>query len=122
MNLLARRHFVNNLMLSLTGVCTVITVSTLFLILGYLIWNGGTSLDWNFFTKLPLPPGEIGGGMANAIVGSAILIAIATLIGVPVGFVGGICREDERGPAGDLLHHRRQFCRGAQQPASRDLP
>jgi phosphate transport system permease protein len=90
MNLLARRHFVNNLMLSLTGVCTVVTVSTLFLILGYLVWNGGTSLDWNFFTKLPLPPGENGGGMANAIVGSGILIAIATLIGVPVGFIGGM--------------------------------
>ena len=48
------------------------------------------SLDWNFFTKLPLPPGEDGGGMANAIVGSGIVILIAALIGVPVGFLGGI--------------------------------
>ena len=53
-------------MLALTGVCTVLTVSVLFLILGFLVWNGGRSLDWNFFTKLPLPTGETGGGMANA--------------------------------------------------------
>jgi phosphate transport system permease protein len=90
MNRTARRKLVNNLMLSLTGLCTVLTVSTLFLILGYLVYHGASSLDWNFFTKLPLPPGELGGGMANAIVGSFILIGIATLIGVPVGFLGGI--------------------------------
>ena len=64
------RESVNSVMLTLTGVFTVLTVSTLFLILGYLVYNGGRSLDWNFFTKLPLPPGEVGGGMANAIVGS----------------------------------------------------
>jgi phosphate transport system permease protein len=86
----ARRQFVNKIMLGLTGVCTVITVSSLFLILGYLAYNGGKSLDWNFFTKLPLPPGEKGGGMANAILGSGMLVGIATLIGVPLGFIGGI--------------------------------
>jgi phosphate transport system permease protein len=77
-------------MLSLTGLCTLITVSALFFILGYLLYNGGRSLDWGFFTKLPLPPGENGGGMANAIVGSFVMITIATLIGVPIGFIGGI--------------------------------
>jgi phosphate transport system permease protein len=86
----ARRQLVNKIMLGLTGVCTLITVSSLFLILGYLAYNGGKSLDWNFFTKLPLPPGEKGGGMANAILGSGMLVGIATLIGVPLGFVGGI--------------------------------
>ena len=86
----ARRKAVNNVMLGLTGVCTALTVSTLFLILGFLVWNGWRSLDWNFFTKLPLSPGEAGGGMANAIVGSGILILIAASIGVPVGFAGGI--------------------------------
>src|SRR5579864_4406029 len=90
MNRTARRNAVNNVMLALTACCTVITVSMLFLILGFLLWNGWRSLDWNFFTKLPLSAGETGGGMANAIVGSALMILIAVLIGVPVGFIGGI--------------------------------
>jgi phosphate transport system permease protein len=47
-------------------------------------------VDFNFFTKLPLSPGELGGGMANAIVGSCVLILIAAVIGIPVGFLGGI--------------------------------
>ena len=80
----------NNIMLALTGLCTVLTVSLLFLILGFLLWNGWRSLDWNFFTKLPQAAGQTGGGMANAIVGSGIMILISVLIGVPVGFLGGI--------------------------------
>ncbi len=87
---LAWRNFVNKLMLSLTGVCTFITVSMLFLILGYLIWNGGKSLNFAFFTQLPKGPGEAGGGMANAIVGSAKLIFLASVIGIPVGFIAGV--------------------------------
>ena len=90
MNRMARRNIVNNVMLSVTAICTVVTVSVLFLILGYLVVNGWRSLDWNFFTKLPLAPGETGGGMANAIVGSGILILIASAIGIPVGFLGGV--------------------------------
>jgi len=77
-------------MLSLTAICTFLTVSTLFLILGYLIWNGGKSLDWNFFTQLPKGPGEAGGGMANAIVGTAKLVGLASVIGIPIGFIAGI--------------------------------
>jgi phosphate transport system permease protein len=90
MNRLTYRKMVNNVMLTLTGVFTFLTVSILFLILGYLVYNGGKSLDWGFFTKLPLPPGEDGGGMANAIVGSAEMVGLAALIGLPVGFMGGI--------------------------------
>ena len=85
-----RRLWLNNAMLTLTGVCALLTVSTLFLILGYLVYNGGKSVDLNFFTKLPLPTGEQGGGMANAIVGSAEIIAIASLIGLPIGFLAGV--------------------------------
>ena len=77
-------------MLSLTGVCALLTVSVLFFILGYLIWNGGRYLNWDFLTKLPKPVGETGGGMANAIVGSGKLLLLAALVGIPVGFVGGI--------------------------------
>jgi phosphate transport system permease protein len=90
MDRIARRNILNKIMLTLTAVCTFITVSVLFLILGFLVWNGWRSLDWNFFTKLPLSAGETGGGMANAIVGSGILILISIVIGVPVGFLGGI--------------------------------
>jgi phosphate transport system permease protein len=85
-----RRNLLNDVMLALTGVCTFITVAVLFVILGFLVWNGFRSLDWNFFTKLPLSAGETGGGLANAIVGSGITILIAVVIGVPVGFLGGI--------------------------------
>jgi phosphate transport system permease protein len=87
---LAWRNFVNKLMLSLTAVCTFLTVSTLFLILGYLIWNGGESLNLDFFTHLPAGPGEAGGGMANAIVGSAKLIFLASVMGIPIGFIAGV--------------------------------
>jgi len=85
-----RRKIVNVVMLSLTGVCTVFIVSVLFVILGYLFWNGARYLTVNFFTKLPAPVGEAGGGMANAIVGSGKLLFLATLIGVPFGFLGGV--------------------------------
>ncbi len=101
MNRLAYRKFVNKVMLTLTGVCTFLTVSILFVILGYLVFNGATSIDWAFLTQLPKPTGETGGGMANAIVGSALMVGIAALIGLPVGFLGGslsvgIQRQDLR--------------------------
>ena len=85
-----RRRIVNNVMLTLTGVCAFLTVSTLFLILGYLVYNGGKSVDLNFFTQLPRSTGELGGGMANAIVGSAEVIVLASLIGLPIGFLAGV--------------------------------
>ena len=84
------RKLVSGFMLTMTGVCAVVAVSVLFFILGYLVYNGGTSINWNFFTKLPAPVGEVGGGMANAIVGSAKLLLLASLFGVPIGFFGGI--------------------------------
>ena len=90
MNRLARRKLVNNVMLAMTGVCTFLTVATLFVILGYLIYNGGKSLDWDFFTKLPQPTGVSGGGMANAIVGSFQIVTLAALLGIPIGFLAGV--------------------------------
>jgi phosphate transport system permease protein len=85
-----RRKVVNAFMLSLTGVCTFIAAGTLLYILGYLFIHGGKNLSWSFFTNLPTPVGEPGGGMANAIVGSAKLLLLATLFGVPIGFLGGV--------------------------------
>jgi phosphate transport system permease protein len=84
------RKFVNLLMLGLTGVCVTVAVSALLIILGYLVIHGARSLNWNFFTKLPKPVGEAGGGMANAIIGSAKLILLASCIGIPIGCIGGI--------------------------------
>jgi phosphate transport system permease protein len=77
-------------MLTLCGLCAILTVSTLFFTLGYLIYNGGKSVSIDFFTKLPLSPGETGGGMANAILGSAEVVLLATIIGLPIGFFAGI--------------------------------
>jgi len=84
------RKSLNAIMLSLTGVAALAVVSILFLILGYLIYNGGKSLNWAFFTQLPKPVGETGGGMANAIVGSLKLLLLAALIGLPIGLMAGI--------------------------------
>ena len=75
------------------------SVAILFFILGYLVFNGGTSINWAFFTQLPKPVGEVGGGMANAIVGSAKLLLAASLIGVPIGFLGGIYLAEFSGPS-----------------------
>ena len=84
------RKSLNVVMLTLTGLACFAVVSVLFMILGYLIWNGGKSLNWDFFTQLPKPVGEAGGGMANAIVGSLKLLGLAALIGLPIGLMAGI--------------------------------
>jgi phosphate transport system permease protein len=84
------RKFVSHFMLTMTGLCALVAVSVLFFILGYLVYHGGSSISWDFFTKLPTPVGESGGGMANAIVGSAKLLLLACLLGVPIGFFGAI--------------------------------
>src|SRR3982075_3487866 len=93
------RKFVSGFMLTMTGVCAIVAVAVLFFILGYLVYHGGTSISWNFFTKLPAPVGETGGGMANAIVGSGKLLLLATLVGVPIGFFGAIYLAEFSGGA-----------------------
>ena len=84
------RKGLSAVMMSLTGLCALLTVSVLILVLGYLAWNGATALHWSFFTNLPAPVGEAGGGIANAIVGSAKLLLVAALIGVPIGLLGAV--------------------------------
>ena len=84
------RKSLNGVMLTLTGIAAFSVVSVLFLILGYLIYNGGKSLNWAFFTQLPKPVGETGGGMANAIVGSLKLLLLAASMGLPVGLMAGV--------------------------------
>jgi len=97
------RNAVNNVMLSLSGVCAVLTVSTLFVILSYLVYNGFSSLNLDFFTQLPKPTGQVGGGMANAILGSAQVVLIASIIGLPIGFFAGIYLAEFGGKTFSML-------------------
>src|SRR5271170_2302342 len=71
-------------------ICALAVIAPLFLVIYFLVSRGFSSLDWNFFTQLPKPPGEMGGGMANAIVGTVTLLAMAAVVGVPLGVFGGI--------------------------------
>jgi phosphate transport system permease protein len=89
-NISLTRRLTNVFMLGLTGLATLLVVSILFFILGYLLWMGGSSLSIQFFTQIPKPTGETGGGMANAIVGSGKILLLASLIGVPIGFLAGV--------------------------------
>lgn len=89
-SLFKKRKRVNFLVLSLTAVCAAIALSALFFILGYIAYHGLSSLSWNFLTKLPKPVGEEGGGIANAIIGSGKLVALAGVLGIPVGVLGAV--------------------------------
>lgn len=77
-------------MLTITGLCALAAVSVLVFILGYLVYFGWRDINWDFFTKLPKPVGEEGGGMANAIVGSGKILLLAAISGIPFGLIGGI--------------------------------
>jgi phosphate transport system permease protein len=70
--------------------CALLVIAPLFLVTYFLVVRGFSSLDWNFFTQLPKPTGETGGGMANAIVGTVVLLTMAAVVGVPFGVFGGI--------------------------------
>jgi len=85
-----RRRLLNIGAQSLAVVCTAAVLTPLALILGYLVVKGVTSLNFDFFTQLPKPVGEAGGGMANAIVGTFILIGLACSFAVPVGVLTGV--------------------------------
>lgn len=85
-----RRRLVERIMFGITGACMVAALSVLFFLLGYIAYQGASSVSLNFFTHLPTPVGEPGGGMANALLGSAKLMFLAALLGIPVGFMGGI--------------------------------
>src|SRR5437016_3852211 len=85
-----RRHVYDRLAQIGAGLCTIAVLVPLVLIFGYLLVKGVSSLSLSFFTQLPKPVGEPGGGMANAIVGTLILIGLAALFAVPVGCICGI--------------------------------
>jgi phosphate transport system permease protein len=86
----ARRYVWNHVITALSILSTVLVIAPLIAILGYLIYKGASSLNLAFFTHIPAPVGEPGGGMANAIVGSGIVLALASLIGIPIGIASGV--------------------------------
>jgi phosphate transport system permease protein len=92
-----RRRFVNSFMLSLTWIAAVLATLPLLFVLFYLLEKGVTSLNWAFFTHLPHPPSVPGGGAANAIVGTLVIVAGATAVGVPVGIGAGIYLAERKG-------------------------
>jgi len=89
-NRLRWRKIVNAVMAAVTGLCALTAVAPLLFVLGLLAVKGASSINWSFLTQLPKPTGEIGGGMANAIVGSGQLLLLAAVFGVPLGVAGGI--------------------------------
>ncbi|HZP60362.1 MAG TPA: hypothetical protein VFB27_08545, partial [Opitutaceae bacterium] len=84
------RKFKNGLMNTLAIVCALLVISPLGFILFYLIRQGASSINWAFFTNLPAPVGQVGGGMANAIVGTIKLVFLAAIMGLPIGILGGV--------------------------------
>ena len=94
---LAAWYLPSRLMTGVLSLCLALTLGPLFLILGYLIYRGVGSLSWDFFVKLPTAVGEAGGGMANALVGSAMLVGTATLLAVPIGLMAAIYLAEYRG-------------------------
>jgi len=86
--MIEKRRLVNSVMTSLTALCTLGVISILILILGYISYQGITSLSWQFLVETPKPVGE-GGGIGNAIVGSLILLGLASLVGIPLGIAIG---------------------------------
>ena len=85
-----RRRIVSGAMTALVAALSFVAVLALLLILGYLVAKGASSLDWSFFVKNPVPAGQSGGGVANAIVGTMIIVGLAALIGLPIGIGTGL--------------------------------
>jgi phosphate transport system permease protein len=86
----ARRTVVNYFISGLSILATILVLLPLLAILSYLIYKGASSLNWAFFTHIPAPVGEEGGGMANSIVGSGIVLALASIMGIPIGIAAGV--------------------------------
>lgn len=86
----AGRKLRGHLVVALLGLAVVVAVLPLLLILGTLVVKGATSLDWNFFTKIPAPAGDTGGGVVHGIIGTLIIVGMAGAIAIPVGVGAGL--------------------------------
>jgi len=94
----AKRRAVNVVMAWLSFGAAVASIAPLVLILAFLVYQGASSVNLDFFTHLPKPVGEPGGGMANAIVGSIIMIGLASCLAIPLGILGGLYLAGGRDP------------------------
>lgn len=90
------RRVVNRMMACLTAFAALLVVLPLILILAFLVYQGASAVNLDFFTQLPKPVGEPGGGMANAIVGSLTLVGLASCLGLPLGILGGVYLAESR--------------------------
>ncbi|HEY6463928.1 MAG TPA: phosphate ABC transporter permease PstA [Polyangiaceae bacterium] len=90
MTISAYRRTVNRLMLALCAVATFVVVAMLVVVFGYVVFQGARYVDVAFFTKLPAPVGETGGGFLNSLVGTGIMVAVASAMSIPVGILAGI--------------------------------
>jgi phosphate transport system permease protein len=101
-----RRRMVDLLATVAAAGSVLLVLLPLIAIFGYLVYKGAGSLNWAFLTQIPKPVGEAGGGMANAIGGSILILGIASLFGVPLGIGAGIyLAEYARGRFGDLIRY-----------------
>jgi phosphate transport system permease protein len=99
-----RRRLTNGFAVGLITIAALVVTVPLFLILGTVIYRGMNGLNWAFFTQIPKPIGEVGGGMANAIIGSVLLLGLASLIGVPLGIGAGVyLAEYGRNKSGNIV-------------------
>jgi phosphate transport system permease protein len=99
-----RRRITDHLMTGVAVLTVMLVLVPLVAIFGYLLYRGVGSINWAFLTQTPKPVGEPGGGMANAIVGSGVILGIASLIGVPFGVGAGIyLAEFGRNRLGDVI-------------------
>src|SRR5690349_7937545 len=92
-----RRHIKSSVMIALTYLAAFVATLPLLLILWHLAERGLSTLNWAFFTHMPAPAGEKGGGMANAIAGTGILILVASVLGLPIGIGAGLFLAEQRG-------------------------
>jgi len=95
-----RRRAVDRVMTLLCLGAVVVAIIPLASVLGYVAVQGASAVNWAFFTQTPGPAGEPGGGMANALVGTLILIGLASCVGIPVGILGGLFLSEIGGPVG----------------------
>jgi phosphate transport system permease protein len=99
-----RRRIIDHLMTGAAFLTVILVLAPLFAIFAYLVYRGIGSINWAFLTQTPKPVGEAGGGMANAIVGSVLILALASIIGVPIGVGAGIyLAEYGRNKFGDVI-------------------
>jgi phosphate transport system permease protein len=96
-NTLARRRAFSYVMVTLTYAAAIMAILPLILIAAHLLKQGASSINWDFFTRMPAPAGEAHGGMANAIAGTGIIVLIASVIGLPVGIGAGLFLAENRG-------------------------